>query len=62
MKDQLYGVNLPLLTNFNFNPTLEEGEIAPPLNEIYRSIGIPQYIEEIEKKKFLEKILSKEES
>jgi len=59
-EDQLYGVNLPLLTNFSFNPTLEEGEISAPLDDIYRSMGIPQYMEEIKKKKFLEKVLSKE--
>ena len=31
-----------------------------PLNEIFCSTGVPQYMEEIEKKKFLEKLLSKD--
>lgn len=59
-EDQLWCVNLQLLTNFSFNPTLEKEELTSPLNGIYRSMGIPQYLEEVEKKKFLEKLLSNE--
>jgi len=48
------------LTNFNFVPTLEEQEISTPLGEIYRSIGVSEYIEEVQKKRFFEKLPSKE--
>jgi len=41
-------------------PTLEEQEISTPLAEIYHSIGVHEYIEEVQKKKFFEKLLSKE--
>lgn len=58
--NQLYSVDFSLLTNFSFDPTLEEREISSPLNEIYHSMGIPQYMKEIEKNKFLEKLLSKD--
>jgi len=59
-ENQLYVINFPLLTDFTFKPTLERGVISAPLDEIYRGMGIPQYIEEIEKKKFLERLLSKD--
>lgn len=58
-ENQLYGVDFALLTNFSFKPSLEQQEISNPLAEIYRSMGIPQYMEEIETKKILEKLLSK---
>ena len=60
LENQLYGIDFSLLTNCNFVPTLEEQEISTPLDEIYRSIGISQYMEEVQKKRFLEKLLSKE--
>jgi len=59
-EDQLWCVNLQLLTNFSFNPTLEKEELSSPLDDIYRSMGIAQYLEEVKKKKFLEKLLSNE--
>ncbi len=58
-EDQLYQVNLFMLSNFKFNPTLEPQEISNPLAEIYQSLGIPQYMKEIEKKKILQKLFSK---
>lgn len=59
-ENQLYSVDFSLLTNFSFKPSLEQREISNPLAEIYRSMGIPQYMEEIEKRKILEKLLSKD--
>jgi len=59
LENQLYGVRFSLLTNFNFVPTLEEQEISNPLDEIYRSIGVSEYIEEVQKERFFEKLLSK---
>ena len=49
-----------ILTDFTFKPTSEKADISTTLDEIYRSMGIPQYMKEIEKNKFLEKILSKD--
>ena len=60
VENQLLGINAPMLTNCNFKPTMNKEELKTPLDDIYRSMGIPQYFEEIEKKKFLEKLLSKE--
>lgn len=59
-ENQLYGVRFPLFTNFNFVPTLEEQEISTPLDEIYRSMGVAEYMEEVQNKGFFEKLLSKE--
>ena len=59
-ENQLYGVRFSLFADFNFVPTLEEQEISTPLDEIYRSIGVSEYIEEVQKKRFFEKLLSKE--
>jgi len=39
---------------------LEKEELSFPLDDIYRSMGIAQYLEEVKKKKFLEKLLSNE--
>jgi hypothetical protein len=61
-EDQLYGINLPLLTNFGFNPTLEEEELSAPLDELFSSMGILQYITEAGKKDFVKKIFSKEQT
>ncbi len=58
--NQLYSVDLSSLTNFSFDPSLDQREISSPLNEIYRSMGIPQYMKEIVKKKIIEKLLSSE--
>jgi hypothetical protein len=59
-KGRLYSVNLSLLTNLNFKPTLDGEQISAPIDEISHSMGLPQYVEEIKKKKFLETILSNE--
>jgi len=56
LENQLYGLEYSLITSFNFVPTSDKQEISKPLDEIYRSIGIPQYMEEIKKRKFLEKL------
>ena len=55
-ENHLYTINLPLLTDFTFEPSLQKADMSTPLDEIYRSMGIPQYMKEIENKKFLEKI------
>jgi hypothetical protein len=59
-ENQLIGVDFSFLAGFNFIPNLREREISNPLAEIYQSTGIPQYMKEIEEKRFLEKLLSKE--
>jgi len=59
-ENQLYSVDFSFLTNWSFTPNLEEQEISNPLAEIYESIGVPQYMKEVEEKRFLEKLLSKE--
>ena len=57
---RVYSVNFSMLTSFNFKPNLEGEQVSAPIDEIFQSMGLPQYIEEIENKKFLEKLLSKE--
>ena len=61
-ENQLYGVDFSHFMNFDFTPTLSEQEISNPTIEISRSLGITQYIAEIEGKKFFEKLLSKNTS
>jgi hypothetical protein len=61
IENRLYSIDFSLLTNFRFSATLEQREISDPLTEIYHSMGIRQYMEEIGKKKILEKLLSKDE-
>jgi hypothetical protein len=56
-ENQLYGVDCSFITDFN--PALEQQEISTPLSEIYESMGIRQYMEEIEKKEIVEKLFSK---
>jgi hypothetical protein len=58
--DKLYSLNLSLITDFNFVPILEKQQVSTPFSEITRTIGILQYMEEINSKKFFEKLLSKE--
>lgn len=58
----LYNINLSMITDFNFEPTLEKRHISSPFVEITRAIGIPQYMEETKNKKFFEKLLSKDVS
>lgn len=60
-ENELIGVNFGVFTNFDFIPSISQSEISNPLTEFYQSIGIPQYLkEEVIEKKFLEKLLSKE--
>jgi len=54
---QLYYVDFSSI--INFNPVLAQQEVSNPLTELYGSIGINQYMQEVEKKKILEKLLSK---
>lgn len=56
-ENQLYYTDFSFITNFN--PVLEQQEVSNPLSEIYRGIGIHHYMQEVEKKKILEKLLSK---
>ena len=56
-ENQLYYVDFFSITNFN--PTLKQQEVSNPLSELYRSIGINQYMQEVEKKKILENLFSK---
>jgi hypothetical protein len=60
-ENELVGVDFSFLAGFNFIPNLKEREISNPLAEIYQSIGVPQYMKEIEEKRFLEKLLSKDD-
>jgi hypothetical protein len=57
---KLYSVNFSKLTSFSFKPNLNEEKISTPLDEILQGMGLPQYFEEVEKKRFLEKLLSNE--
>jgi hypothetical protein len=59
-ENKLFSVNLAMLTNFSFVPTLEKNQVLTPFSEIVQTMGIPQYLEEIKNKKFLEKLLSKD--
>jgi hypothetical protein len=61
-KNGLHNINLSMITDFDFEPTLEKQHVSSPFIEITRAIGIPQYMEEIKNKKFLEKLLSKDMS
>jgi hypothetical protein len=55
--DSLYHLDFSYISNFN--PVLEQREVSSPLSEIYESIGIYQYMQEVERKKIIEKLLSK---
>jgi len=56
-ENQLYYLDSSFITAFN--PILEQQEISSPLTEIYRSMGILQYMHEVKKKKIIEKLLAK---
>jgi len=56
IENQLYLADISFI--INFNPILEQQEISNPLSEIYRGMGISQYMREVEKKKIVEKLLS----
>jgi hypothetical protein len=57
LEDQLYLADFYSI--INFNPLLEQQEVSGPLSEIYRGMGISEYMREVEKKKIVEKLLSK---
>jgi hypothetical protein len=60
VENELIGVDFRIFTSFDFTPSMNQLEISNPLTEIYQSMGIPQYIREIQERRFLEKLLSKE--
>lgn len=57
LEDQLYIADFSSF--INFNPLLEQQEVSGPLSEIYRGMGISEYMREVRKKKIVEKLLSK---
>ena len=57
VENQLYHADFSFLPNFN--PVLEQQDVSSPLSEIYQGMGISQYMREVEKKKIVEKLLSK---
>jgi len=59
-ENELFLLDFSLISNFI--PTSSQEEISTPLSEIYRCMGIPQYMQEIQEKKIIEKLLSKETS
>jgi len=54
---KVYGINFSDLMAFNLSPSANLQEARSPLTEIYKSFGISQYMQELERKKFLEKLL-----
>lgn len=54
---KLYGIHFSSLMAFNFVPSTNTQEARTPLTEVYESFGVPQYLKEIERKKFFEKLL-----
>jgi hypothetical protein len=54
---KLYGINFSSLMAFTFIPSTNAQEAKSPLMDIYESFGLPQYIEEVERKKFFENLL-----
>lgn len=58
IENQLYYFDFSFI--LNFNPVSEQQEISNPFSEIYESVGINQYLQEVEAKKILDKLLSKD--
>jgi len=56
-RKKLYGINFSSLMAFNFIPSTNPPEARSPLMDIYESFGLPQYLEEVERKKFFENLL-----
>jgi len=54
---KLYGTAFSSLMAFNFVPSANPQETRSSLTEVFESFGVPQYMQQIEKKKFLEKLL-----
>jgi len=57
---RLYGIDFSTFTSFDFTSSMDLREIQNPLMEVYKSMGIPQYMQEIQKKNFLERLMAKE--
>lgn len=62
LEGKLFKMNPTIITDFNFVPTLKKQQVSSPFTEITQAFGIPQYMEEIKNKKFLEKLLSNDMS
>jgi hypothetical protein len=61
IEKKLIGIDLRVFTNFNFTPSMEKNQLTNPIDEIHKSLGITQYIQqEVMEKKFLENLLTKE--
>jgi hypothetical protein len=61
IEKELIGIDLRAFTNFDFIPSMERSQLTNPIDEIHKSLGITQYIQqEVMEKKFLENLLSKE--
>jgi hypothetical protein len=57
---KLYGIPYSSLTGFDFIPSTTPQEDKSPLTEIFESFGISQYMQQLERKKFLEKLFKYE--
>jgi len=55
-RKKLYGIDFSVLMAFDFTRSENHSETRSPLSEIYESFGITQYMQELEKKKILEKL------
>ena len=53
---KLYGINFSALMAFDFSLSENHPEARGPLNEIYESFGITQYMKSLEKKRIFEKL------
>lgn len=61
IEKELIGIDVRAFVNFEFTPASDKSQFASPLNEIYQSMGINQYIKrEVIEKQFLEKLLKPE--
>jgi hypothetical protein len=58
IENSLVGIKFGNL--INYNPSIDRKEISGPLAEVYRGMGIQEYIQEIQDKKYLEKLFSEE--
>ena len=60
LEDKLFGVNIPIFSASQLAQNEDTDNLSNPLEKIVYSMGISQYFEEIQNKKFLEKIFEKE--
>ena len=56
LDNELYAIDFQLIAGFNLEP--EKQDLSNPIAEIMRSLGISQYMEDIKKRKLLNKLLS----